>query len=194
LTLPREGGPQGPEGQAASATRLTIEELYRAHALAVARWASRLGGRELDVEDVLQDVFIIAQRQLGSFRGDSKITTWLFGITRNVVRSRMERERVRRFFLSGLAPFMETQSADGAQLERVERRQSLELVYRALEGLPERYRTAFVLFELEGLSGEEAAELTGMKVSTLRVNLMRARAKFTERMGRLLRQPGETRR
>src|SRR5437879_2718197 len=78
------------------AARPTLAALYREHAPTVARWAARLGGPWVEVEDVLQEVFVVAHRQLPSFRGDSRVSTWLFAITRNVVRQKRERERVRR--------------------------------------------------------------------------------------------------
>lgn len=173
---------------AAAVVPPNIGDLYREHAATVARWAARLGGPLIEVEDVLQEVFVIAHRQLPTFRGDARVSTWLFAITRNVVRQKRERERVRRLLLShftGPAPVLAPTQADD-----VERRESLALVYRALARLPEKHRTAFVLFEIEGLSGEEAAELTGTKVSTMRVWLMRARAQFAKQMSRLLAEEG----
>lgn len=167
------------------AERPTIEALYREHAPQVARWAARLGGPNVEVEDVLQEVFIVAHRQLPGFRGDSQVSTWLFAITRNVVRQRMARERVRRFFLNALGSESALDEGPRTPVEDVERRESMALVYRALSGMPEKYRTAFVLFEIEGLSGQEVSELTGVKVSTLRVWLMRARAQFTVRLARV---------
>ena len=65
--------------------------------------------------------------------------------------------------------------------EALEHRQEAERVYRALDGLPERQRRALILFEIDGLSTNEIAELTGVRVATVRVWLFRARAKFQER-------------
>src|SRR5262249_44087441 len=53
-----------------------VADLYRAHAQTVARWASRLGGPAIDVEDVVQEVFLVVQRRLREFRGEAEITTW----------------------------------------------------------------------------------------------------------------------
>jgi RNA polymerase sigma-70 factor, ECF subfamily len=173
----------------------TLAGIYREHARQVARWAARLGGPNVEVEDILQEVFIIAHRQLAGFRGDSRISTWLFAITRNVVRQKLQRERVRRFFLSAASREDQVTLRPSTPIEDIERRESMEMVYRALSGMPEKYRTAFVLFEIEGLSGQEAADLTGVKISTLRVWLLRARAHFMKRMERveraLARERGE---
>jgi len=183
--------PPGPRPPAMSENRPTRVDLpsfttiYRDNAPLVARWAARLGGPDVEVEDVLQEVFVIAHRQLPSFRGDSLLSTWLFAITRNVVRHRLQRERVRRFFLAGVRIDSQLDGPQPTAVDEIERRESLELVYHALSGLPERHRTAFVLFEIEGLTGEQASALTGTKVSTLRVWLLRARAEFSARMKRM---------
>src|SRR5206468_11658292 len=58
--------------------------------------------------------------------------------------------------------------------QTLERRRSAELIYRALDGLADHYRTVFILFEIEGLSGEKIAELTNTRVATVWVRLNRA--------------------
>jgi RNA polymerase sigma-70 factor (ECF subfamily) len=66
-------------------------------------------------------------------------------------------------------------------LEELERFRRDQRLYRILDGLPEKYRTVLILFDLDGLSGEEVVALTGRKVSTLRVWLFRAREMFLDR-------------
>src|SRR2546423_1814126 len=69
------------------ATLPPLAEVYRRHAADVARWAARLGGPLIDVDDVVQEVFVVVNRKLPHFRGDAKVTTWLFRITDHVVRN-----------------------------------------------------------------------------------------------------------
>ena len=157
-----------------------ISALYREHAGAVARWAGRLGGPGIDVEDVVQDVFLTAHRLLPSFRGEAKITTWLFRITQNQVRHRRRKERwlrllpgsadnlLDRIAAKGPTPNRESGAAPGGG----------HTVYQVLDGLNEKYRTAFILFEIEKLSGEEIATMLEQKVATIWVWLHRARAHF----------------
>ncbi len=160
---------------------LSVEDLYRAHAAKVARWAGRLCGPTLEPEDVVQEVFMIAHRQMGRFRGHAQATTWLFGITKNVVRHRRRNERVRRLFL-GAAQTQPEQPSRPTPVEDLERHEAARTVYKALDGLADKYREVFILFEIEGLSGAEICALTGRNASTLRVHLMRARAQFLERL------------
>jgi RNA polymerase sigma-70 factor (ECF subfamily) len=160
----------------------TFARLYRDHVQQVARWAARLGGPALEVEDVVQEVFMIAHRQLEKFRGDSLVSTWLFSITHNVVRHRRRKENLRRFLLVAAQGESRDRPLRPTPVEELERREATSTVYRALDGLREKYRTVFILFEIEGLSGPEIAELTGLSPATLRVRLFRARAQFAERL------------
>src|SRR5438552_1977251 len=81
-------------GDRVQATRGTMDQAadapdlgraYRQHAADVSRWARRLGGPGVDAEDVLHEVFMVAQRRLPEFRGEAKLSTWLYAITLRVV-------------------------------------------------------------------------------------------------------------
>jgi RNA polymerase sigma-70 factor, ECF subfamily len=161
----------------------TWADLYDRHAQAVARWASRLGGPEADVEDIVQEVFLTVHRSLATFRGDSKITTWLYRITENVVQYRRRKDK-RSGTLSGSPEEVagNLPSKVASPLEDVERRQASDLVYRVLDGMSEKLRSALILFELEGMSGEEIAELTDTRLATVWVRLHRAREEFLRRL------------
>ena len=167
----------------------SLEELYRAHAATVARWAAHLGGPRVDGEDVVHEVFLIVSKGLSGFRGDAKITTWLYGITERVVRGARRRDSLRRWLDLVRRGDVE-QSLSPPRLtpvEELEQRQSRDRVYVVLDRLAEKYRRVLVLFELEELSGEEIADLTGVKLATVWVHLHRARALF---LAELRREPG----
>lgn len=169
-----------------------FDTVYRAHVDRVARWAARLGGPGIDVDDVVQDVFIVVHRQIAGFRGEASLSTWLYRITANVVRDRRRRDRWRRW-LTVLTPDSAARlPASGATpVEAFEQREAIERVYRVLDGMNERYRSLIVLFEIEKLSGDEIAELTGMRPGTVWVVLHRARAQFEKRLARLVRDEEE---
>jgi RNA polymerase sigma-70 factor (ECF subfamily) len=163
------------------AIRRRVEALFRAHARLVARWAARLGGPALEVEDVVQEVFLIAQQRLHTFNGTSQPTTWLYAITQNVVRHRRRRERVRRMFsLATERAARGLLEGRGPGVGELERREATRILYRLIDRLGEKYRDVFILFELEGMSGEDIAALTGINPTTVRVRLHRARALFLE--------------
>ena len=168
--------------------------VYRAHAKTVSRWARRLLGPGGDCEDVVQEVFLVVRRKLPAFDGRAEITTWLYEITVRVVQEWRRRRRW-WWWVTGRGPSPSRGRArtppelPGAEAQdpvsRLEERERVLLLYRVLDGLGEAYRTTFILFELEGLSGERIAEVTGVRLGTVWVRLTRARRIFIERMRRL---------
>jgi RNA polymerase sigma-70 factor, ECF subfamily len=162
----------------------SLDGLYRAHAATVARWVAHLGGPRVEVDDAVHEVFLVVGKRLREFRGDAKMTTWLYRITERIVRGSRRRDRLRRW-LDLVRRVDVEQSLSPPRLspiEELERRQSRETVYRILDRLAEKYRRVLVLFELEELSGEEIAALTGIKLATVWVHLHRARALFLAEM------------
>jgi RNA polymerase sigma factor (sigma-70 family) len=152
-------------------------QAYRDYAARVARWVGHLGGLECDLEDVVQEVFLVVSKRWHTFRDDGNFTAWLFGITRKVAANQRRRLRWRRLWsgdkdLAGLR--WEGLGAD-AELER---RRVMTLFHRALDRLPEKQRSVFVLYELEGMSTPAIAELMQRNLSTVKVQLARARDHF----------------
>jgi RNA polymerase sigma-70 factor (ECF subfamily) len=161
-----------------------ITRLYREHGRRVARWVGRLAGPGLEVEDLVQEVFMIAHRRLHTVRGDARIETWLYGIAENVVRHRRRRERVRKVFFALVGREVATPASRPSPAEEAERAEAASVAYELLEGLRESYRNVFILYEIEGLSWPEIAALTGEKEGTLRVRLHRAREEFFSRLAK----------
>ena len=158
-----------------------VDELYDAYAADVMRWTRRLVGPSADIEDMVHDVFVVALRRAFAFRGEATVRTWLFRITHRVVRNRL-----RRSFLRGIlfnrrqAEMLATMPTPATPHQEMERREDHERLYRALDRLPDRYRTALILHEIDGLPNDEVAELTGVAVGTVWVRLHRGRAKLFE--------------
>jgi RNA polymerase sigma-70 factor, ECF subfamily len=186
---------QTPQPESAVAPRAaaipTLEEVYRAHAKTVARWAMHLLGPKDDYEDVVHEVFLVVGRQLPGFRGEAQITTWLYEITMRVVQTFRRRARwwswvtgrgrspSRAHASESFEGWSEPATDPQALLEARER---TRLLYQLLDELGEDQRTTFILFELEGLSGNQIAAITGATVATVWVRLSRARQRFLERM------------
>jgi RNA polymerase sigma-70 factor (ECF subfamily) len=177
-----------------AATQLTFDAVYRAHAKTVSRWAGRLLGPGGDCEDVVQEVFIVVRQRLARFDGQAEITTWLYEITVRVVQEWRRRRRWWSWVTGrgpspsrGRAQTPPTLADAGAldPVQRLEVREQVLRFYRILDGMPEAYRTTFILFEAEGLSGERIAEITGTRLGTVWVRLARARRIFIDRMRRL---------
>jgi RNA polymerase sigma-70 factor, ECF subfamily len=157
-----------------------LDAIYRAHAATVARWVAKLAGPSADVEDLVHEIFLVVRRRLPEFRGDAKLTTWLYRITERVAQQSRRRDRFRRWFSHTRRLEIEdaTSAARLTPVDALERRQATEACYRILDRMPDKYRTVLILFELEELSGEEIASLTGLKLATVWVQLHRARSRF----------------
>jgi RNA polymerase sigma-70 factor, ECF subfamily len=158
----------------------------------IERWAARLGGPLVDAEDVAQEVLLVVQRRLRDVRHKAQLSSWLYKITQNIATSRRRRERFRRW-LCGL-PLDYARDLPDPELsaaEIMEQREAAAEVYAALDLLGESYRSIVILFEIEGLSGEEIAALTGTPLATVWVRLHRGRKKFRAHYERLLGKRGE---
>jgi RNA polymerase sigma-70 factor (ECF subfamily) len=159
----------------------SLADLYDRYAPQVERWARRLAGPRFDAEDLLHDVFLVVLRRRHEFRGEARITTWLFRITAQVVRWRRRNDVVRRWLwgVHGQA-LAESRSSGPTPVEEIERREEGLRLYAALDRLPEKYRTILVLFALEESSGEQIAALLGIGTNTVWTRLHRARGKLAD--------------
>jgi RNA polymerase sigma-70 factor (ECF subfamily) len=162
---------------------LEFDAVYQAHTQTVARWVARLGGPGVDVEDIVQEVFLLVNRRLPEFRQESRLSTWLFSITAKIVANDRRRRQIRRWW-TRLAPHVVegAMATTDSPLEELERRERRTQFYQALDALNERQRRVLVLFELEEMSIAEISALTGLRPGNVRVVLHRARAAFLKRM------------
>lgn len=156
-----------------------LASLYRTHVRDVGRWAERLAGPGFDLPDMVHEVFEIAHRRLPSFRGDSSVATWLFGITDMVVRHRRRKDRLRHWLVGSSSDVARLlPAAPPSQHDQLETKERIARVYRVLDRLPERDRQILILFELEELSGEKIAALLDIKLANVWLRVHRARERF----------------
>lgn len=188
---PPDALPSQVLGTPAGSLQPSFESIYRAHVKTVSRWAMRLLGPSHDFEDVVQEVFLVVRRRLPEFRGEAEITTWLYEITVRVARDSRKRARWWSWITGrGQSPsrgrnqanFIPTAETPEDPQALLEARERTRVLYQLLDELGEAYRTTFILYELEGLSGEQIATITGAELGTVWVRLSRARRKFIQRM------------
>jgi RNA polymerase sigma-70 factor (ECF subfamily) len=164
----------------------TVAEIYEAHADFV--WASlqRLGVRHADVPDMAQEVFVVVHRKLGALDPNARLKTWLFGICFKVAAGYRRRAWFRR---ERATAAIEIPSNHTPEDETV-RAQDRERLARVLDALrPERQAT-FVMYELEGQSCADIAELFGVPVGTVHSRLHLARRDFKKSLERLKAKEG----
>ncbi|MHB8879434.1 MAG: RNA polymerase sigma factor [Myxococcaceae bacterium] len=154
--------------------------LYDSNFDFVYRISRRLGVPDSELDDVVQETFLVAFRRLGSFES-GRFSTWLFRITSNLASGRHRRRRVRETFQALFGPREEPVArGPDRELEASEARAHVSVV---LSRMAPKKREVFALFELEGLSGDEVAERVGCKVDTVWTRLHYARKDF-ERIAR----------
>jgi len=160
------------------------EAVYQQHADFVWRALQHLGVRDADLEDLAQEVFVTVHRRLASFDGRSKLTTWLFGICLHLVQRHRRRAYLRLEFLHAEPPERVDPHTPEQHYAGQEARALLQRLLGKLS--PER-RATFVLFEVEGASCEEIAELTAVPVGTVYSRLHLARKQVAAAAARLRR-------
>jgi RNA polymerase sigma-70 factor (ECF subfamily) len=150
---------------------MELEHVFRDHQKAVYVYFLRLVGDTHQAEELTQETFYRACLAALRFRGDSSVTTWLFGIAHRVF---LEFLRARRTEAGGELP-------DLAALDtEPDTRIDLE---RAFAALSHGDREVLMLVDLLGFAGRDAAEALGIEQPALRVRVHRARARLREAMG-----------
>jgi RNA polymerase sigma-70 factor, ECF subfamily len=163
--------------------RSAHDELYHRFRRQVAGNLFRVLGDRSDLEDLVQEVFVIAFRGLDKFRGDARLSTWLYRICVNVALGRI-RTRRRRPNAIGVVD-LDATAPDPSLTERpetpdksLERQRDRERVYEALEQLAPKKRIVLYLHEIEGLDLKEIAYLVDSNPVTVRTRLFYARREF----------------
>lgn len=150
----------------------TIVEKYSSFVFNV---AFKMMGKPEDAEDVAQDAFISAYRAFGRFRGESRVTTWLYRITVNAALMKLRKEkRARTLTQTGL------EDVDVVNWDETPERMAVssELGDKLKEGIDQlqpELRAAVILRDVEGLSNSEASEILDITVSSLKSRLHRGR-------------------
>jgi len=141
-----------------------------------------------DAEEAVQAAYLSAFASIGSFEGRSALSTWLTRIVVNEAlgRRRAEERRRRQLAQEGVAVLDDYREAlmRGSEVETpdvsVAREQIRKILEKAVAELPDTFRTVFVMREVEGLSGEETAEILDIPLATVKTRLFRSRQRLQE--------------
>lgn len=145
--------------------------------------ARRILRQREEAEDVLQEVFIQVHTHLHTFRGESKLSTWLYIITLNRIRNNLRRRRKRRMVSLDSTPDedampMELLEKGPPVEELVAQRRESDRLRQAVDGLQEDFRAIFVLHYYQHLPLEEVSRRLGKPLGTIKVYLHRARKRL----------------
>ncbi len=172
-----------------------FNELVRAYEARVFGLVLRMLGRRDEAEDVAQEVFVQVFKAIDQFRGDSKLSTWVFRITVNLCKNRTKYLSRRHDGAHGELDAMEAHApldlAKGSSVAHVARpdeelsgRQIEAIVQRAIAGLEPDFREVLLLRDVEDLSYEQIAEITGLPDGTVKSRIHRARAQLRDAVER----------
>jgi RNA polymerase sigma-70 factor (ECF subfamily) len=162
----------------------TAEQVFRDHAPRVYNLARRMLGNDADAEDVTQDVLLQVVRKLDTFRGDANLTTWLHRVTVNAALAH-RRKRANREDREVPDP-LEIFTENGYHAHAVRpwsatpdrlalKRETTELIEKAIQALPELYRDVYVLADVEGLPNQEIGEMLELSLPAVKSRLHRGR-------------------
>jgi RNA polymerase sigma-70 factor, ECF subfamily len=173
-----------------SGDTIGFDQIVRHYATMVFRLVSRLVGTD-EAEDIVQETFLRAFRGLERFRGECSLKTWLYTIALNRVRARQGTLAKMRALLARTRPDesgedrdLLDEAADTAaspEEDAIERQRRLRL-HAAIRALPEDFRQAIVLRDLEGLAYDEIARVLGIPIGTVRSRIARGRAALLEEL------------
>jgi len=168
-----------------------FSELVNRYDRNIFRIAQHITHNEDDAQDVVQDAFLKAYRNLAQFQGNSKFYTWLVRIAVNEALMKLRKRRNEKT----VSIDEDVETDDGSiprevadwspNPEQLYGQSELgDILKKTIQGLPPGFRTVFVLRDVEGLSTEETAEMLGLSVPAVKSRLLRARLQLRERLAK----------
>src|SRR5947208_2331705 len=168
-----------------------FSELVKRYDRNIFRIAQHITHNEEDAQDVVQEAFLKAYQNLEQFQGNSKFYTWLVRIAVNEALMKLRRRKTSKTV--SLDEDVETEEGSmprevadwGPNPEQLYGQSELgDILQKTIQGLPQSFRTVFVLRDIEGLSTEETAEMLNLSVPAVKSRLLRARLQLRERLNR----------
>lgn len=170
---------------------MDFEELYVRYRLPVVRYLSRIVGRH-EAEDLAQEVFVKVGRGLAGFRGESRISTWIYRIATNAALDRLRTPSFRQEAVEKSRTDAPGECGDGSGIgeqggrgdglfpveRQVIRKEMNDCIRSRIETLPEPYRSTLVMSDLAGFTNPEIARMQGVSLETVKIRLHRVRARL----------------
>lgn len=175
--------PRGPLSVHETVERDALfRSLVEAHGTRLHRFIIKNIGNTTDAEDLAQQAFLEAVRSYETFRGQSELSTWLYGIAMNLVRNHLSRAPHRRYEFTDESELAELEGDTLSPAQAAEQAQHMRHLEAAMSELPESMRDILLMVAVDELSYEEAAALLTVPVGTVRSRLSRARSALRTRL------------
>jgi RNA polymerase sigma-70 factor (ECF subfamily) len=172
--------------------KLNFQEVYTTFQPKILGYLSRMLGQN-EAEDLTQEVFVKVDKALPDFRGDAQLSTWIFRIATNSALDRLRsasfKQRERETFSDDSAGNILAEPEDKnvwtgerkpVSDQQMIRQEMNNCIREYIDQLPDDYRAALVLSEVEGFKNREIAEILEVSLETVKIRLHRARAKLKE--------------
>jgi len=168
-----------------------FDTIYREHADRLFAFGMKLCGHVEDAQDLVQETFLDAYRGLKGFRGDAKMSTWLYAIAARACIRRRRRKKdapdrelsLEEFLPTDEGEFRLQPIATGLDPEQALQNKELKnALEEAIQALPRRYRLVLVLRDMEGLSAREVGSIMGLNERAVKSRLHRARLFVRQRL------------
>ncbi len=165
-----------------------FDDIYAAFHAKIVRYLTRLVG-ETEAEDLAQETFVKVGQSLEGFRGEAQLHTWVYKIATNTALDRLRSPSFKEAshdpaFVESIVS-IEAMDAGRKRLsveQQAIREEMSSCIREVIYRLPDTYRTAIVLSELEGFKDSEIAEVLGLTVSATKIRLHRARGRLKQEL------------
>ncbi len=177
----------------------SFEELVKRYEKKVYNLAYRIMGNKEDASDVIQETFLQAFRKLRGFKGKAKFSTWLYRIAVNACLMRKRKQRKMQMVSLDLPILTKKEDEikrelrddwSKSPLATLENEEVKKTLSKAIDSLPEDYRTALLLRGLNGLSNEETAKVLNISIPALKSRLHRARLFLRDKLSEYFKEYG----
>lgn len=163
----------------------TIESLYRQYRKPVFTYLYGLTHDIQLAEDLTQETFLQVIRSIPSFRGDSKVTTWIYGIARNLYRKWVGKNMNAVVSLDTMWNVLLDGQQSNQPDKMLELKENSRNIHRVLAQLSTQQRELIILRDWHGLSYDDIAKIIGRSLSWVKVNIYRSRAEFRNKYNRM---------
>jgi len=163
-----------------------FKQLYQEYQHLVYDISYRMSGNQEEAEDITQDVFIKIFHGVAKFRGEAKLSSWIYRIAVNTCLKRARRKKLESWisleFLFQEQGQLEPVSPEVSPDQQIETAEKEQIVQEAIQSLPERQKTALILHRYENLSYEEIASVMEISLSAVESLLHRAKDNLTQKL------------
>jgi RNA polymerase sigma-70 factor (ECF subfamily) len=159
-----------------------FSELFGEHRDRLYRFVLRHIGDSTEAEELAQQAFVEAARTFEQFRGESQLSTWLYGIAMNLVRNHLARAPSRLYRFEDESALDATPCTQANPEQQCHMNQLMKLLQTELDGLMPEMREVLLLVAMDDMSYEEAAALLSVPIGTVRSRVSRARSHLRNRL------------